>query len=74
MKAAWNQSVALPSHYTHEKTNKKVKARKLIQRLDAFFGLETKGDRYWFYGFYGISFTILFVLIVVLQIMDAFMK
>lgn len=69
MKAAYNQSVALPSHYVDEKPRHQVKVITLIERLDMFFGLESRGDRVWFYGFYGISLTILLFIFVVTQMM-----
>ncbi|MDM5187782.1 DUF3961 domain-containing protein [Bacillus sp. DX4.1] len=43
--------------------NKHVKRASFIQSVHAFFGLDTKEDRVWFYGFYGTAASILMFMV-----------
>ncbi|PED71842.1 hypothetical protein CN680_18375 [Bacillus pseudomycoides] len=43
---------------------KHVKRSSLLQSVNKFFGLDTKEDRVWFYGFYGTSVSILLFMVV----------
>ncbi|PED08052.1 hypothetical protein COL30_01180 [Bacillus pseudomycoides] len=43
---------------------KHVKRSSLLQSINKFFGLDTKEDRVWFYGFYGTSVSILLFMVV----------
>ncbi|PDY45866.1 hypothetical protein COL60_05175 [Bacillus pseudomycoides] len=42
---------------------KHVKRSSLLQSINKFFGLDTKEDRVWFYGFYGTSVSILLFMV-----------
>lgn len=41
-----------------------------LQVINNFFGLETRQDRVWFYGFYGTAISIVFFMVFVSNMMD----
>ncbi|MDF2085143.1 DUF3961 domain-containing protein [Bacillus pseudomycoides] len=49
---------------------KHVKRSSLLQSVNKFFGLDTKEDRVWFYGFYGTAVSILLFMLFTSNIFD----
>ncbi len=64
MKAIYHATYILPAK--KEKTSVRMK-----MDVNDFFGLETKRDQLWFYGFYATSFVILTSLVIISAVMDA---
>lgn len=50
--------------------NKHSKRASLLQSVNQFFGLDTKEDRVWFYGFYGMAVGILLFMVFTSSIFD----
>ncbi|KEK23753.1 DUF3961 domain-containing protein [Bacillus gaemokensis] len=50
--------------------NKKGKRLSLLQSVNKFFGLDTKEDCVWFYGFYGTAASILLFMMLTSNIFD----
>ncbi|WP_034670701.1 DUF3961 domain-containing protein [Ectobacillus panaciterrae] len=73
MKAAWDEPFALPAPLAQE-NKKKVAVRSIWHRINEFFDLETTDDKIWFFGFYGISFSILFFIMLISNVMDLLYK
>ncbi|WP_444508871.1 DUF3961 domain-containing protein, partial [Enterobacter mori] len=42
----------------------------LLQSVNKFFGLDTKEDCVWFYGFYGVAVSILLYMVFTSKIFD----
>ena len=49
---------------------KHVKRSSLLQSVNKFFGLDTKEDFVWFYGFYGTAVSILLFMVFTSNIFD----
>ncbi|MED0874001.1 DUF3961 domain-containing protein [Bacillus mobilis] len=50
--------------------NKQSKRGTLLQSVNNFFGLDTKEDCIWFYGFYGVAVSILLFMVFTSNIFD----
>ncbi|MGH0430006.1 DUF3961 domain-containing protein [Bacillus hominis] len=50
--------------------NKQSKRGALLQSVNKFFGLDTKEDCVWFYGFYGVAVSILLFMVFTSNIFD----
>ncbi|MDA4078855.1 MULTISPECIES: DUF3961 domain-containing protein [Bacillus] len=50
--------------------NKQSKRGTLLQSVNKFFGLDTKEDCVWFYGFYGVAVSILLFMVFTSNIFD----
>ncbi|WP_242214056.1 DUF3961 domain-containing protein [Bacillus cereus group sp. BfR-BA-01383] len=50
--------------------NKKSKRGTLSQSVNKFFGLDTKEDCVWFYGFYGVAVSIVLFMVFTSNIFD----
>ncbi|EEL35265.1 DUF3961 domain-containing protein [Bacillus toyonensis] len=50
--------------------NKQSKRGALLQSVNEFFGLDTKEDCVWFYGFYGVAVSILLFMVFTSNIFD----
>ncbi|CAG9611741.1 hypothetical protein BACCIP111899_00913 [Bacillus rhizoplanae] len=49
---------------------KHVKRSSFLHTVNCFFGLETKQDEIWFYGFYTVAVSVLLFMIFVSNMMD----
>ncbi|ABS21537.1 DUF3961 domain-containing protein [Bacillus cytotoxicus] len=54
--------------------NKHSKRGSLLKSVHTFFGLHTKEDRIWFYGFYGIAVSIVLFMVFTSNIFDLLFK
>ena len=50
--------------------NKQSKRGTLLQSVNKFFGLDTKEDCVWFYGFYGVAVSIVLFMVFTSNIFD----
>jgi hypothetical protein len=50
--------------------NKQSKRGTLLQSVNKFFGLDTKEDCIWFYGFYGVAVSIVLFMVFTSNIFD----
>jgi hypothetical protein len=69
MKAAWHQSFVLQTQYAEE-CNKNITFRSIWGKINNFFGLETTGDKIWFFGFYTVALSILLLMIIISNAID----
>ncbi|MEI4830457.1 DUF3961 domain-containing protein [Bacillus sp. FJAT-53711] len=73
MKTTAEQRFMMPIHVMErvEVLRKKhVKRSSFLHRVNRFFGLETKQDEIWFYGFYTVAISMLLFMIFVSNMMD----
>ncbi|ENQ3104702.1 DUF3961 domain-containing protein [Bacillus cereus] len=73
MKTTAEQRFMMPAHVMERVENlrkKNVKEYSFLQTVNRFFGLETKQDEVWFYGFYTLAVSMLLFMVFVSNMMD----
>ncbi|MGG0187399.1 DUF3961 domain-containing protein [Bacillus rhizoplanae] len=73
MKTTAEQRFMMPTHVMERVENlrkKHVKRSSFLHTVNCFFGLETKQDEIWFYGFYTVAVSVLLFMIFVSNMMD----
>ncbi|SFC16454.1 protein of unknown function [Bacillus sp. 491mf] len=73
MKTTAEQRFMMPTHVMERVENlrkKNVKEYSFFQTVNRFFGLETKQDEVWFYGFYTLAVSVLLFMVFVSNMMD----
>ena len=73
MKMTVDQRFMTPAHVVERVEvlrNKQSKRGTLLQSVNKFFGLGTKEDCVWFYGFYGVAVSILLFMVFTSNIFD----
>ncbi|MDC2865959.1 MULTISPECIES: DUF3961 domain-containing protein [unclassified Bacillus (in: firmicutes)] len=73
MKTTAEQRFMMPTHVVErvESLRKKdVKGSSFLHTVNRFFGLETKQDEIWFYGFYTVVVSMLLFMVFVSNMMD----
>lgn len=73
MKATAQQRFMMPTHVMERVENlrkKNVKEYPFLHTVNRFFGLETKQDEIWFYGFYTVAVSVLLFMVFVSNMMD----
>ncbi|WP_242217262.1 DUF3961 domain-containing protein [Bacillus cereus group sp. BfR-BA-01380] len=73
MKTTAEQRFMMPTHVIERVENlrkKNVKGSSFLRTVNRFFGLETKQDEIWFYGFYTVAVSVLLFMAFVSNIMD----
>ncbi|MFD3446132.1 DUF3961 domain-containing protein [Microbacteriaceae bacterium 4G12] len=72
MKTTANHPFVLRTRIMKEKQERQPFLWDMLQYIDGFFGLETKSDRMWFYGFYGTACFLVVFLLIVSNLFDFF--
>lgn len=73
MKTTAEQRFMMPAHVMERVgvlCKKNVKASSFLRTVSRFFGLETKQDEIWFYGFYTVAVSVLLFMVFVSNMMD----
>ncbi|WP_440603192.1 DUF3961 domain-containing protein [Bacillus sp. GB_SG_008] len=73
MKTTAEQRFMMPTHVMERVENlrkKHVKRSSFLHTVNCFFGLETKQDEIWFYGFYTVTVSVLLFMIFASNMMD----
>ena len=73
MKTTAEQRFMMPTHVMERVEilrKKNVEGVSFLRTVNRFFGLETKQDEIWFYGFYTVAVSVLLFMVFVSNIMD----
>ncbi|MCP1123151.1 DUF3961 domain-containing protein [Bacillus sp. 3103sda1] len=73
MKTTAEQRFMMPTHVMERVENlrkKHVQRSSFLHTVNCFFGLETKQDEIWFYGFYTVAVSVLLFMIFASNMMD----